>query len=87
MKVYGIPNCNTVKKALDWLKQNQVEFEFHDFKKLGVSPEKLQEWNEKAGYETFLNRQGLTWKQLMQKPKQVYGRQTKPCLYYSKKPA
>lgn len=64
MKVYGIPNCNTVKKALDWLKQNQVEFEFHDFKKLGISPEKLQEWNEKAGYEIFLNRQGLTWKQL-----------------------
>jgi arsenate reductase len=64
MKVYGIPNCNTVKKALDWLKQNQVEFEFHDFKKLGISPEKLQEWNKKAGYETFLNKQGLTWKQL-----------------------
>lgn len=64
MKVYGITNCNTVKKALDWLKQHQVEFEFHDFKKLGISFEKLQEWNEKAGYETFLNKQGLTWKQL-----------------------
>jgi Spx/MgsR family transcriptional regulator len=64
MKVYGITNCNTVKKALDWLKQHKVEFEFHDFKKLGISPEKLQDWNEKAGYETFLNKQGLTWKQL-----------------------
>lgn len=64
MKVYGITNCNTVKKALDWLKQNHVEFEFHDFKKLGISAEKLQEWNEKAGYEKFLNKQGLTWKQL-----------------------
>jgi Spx/MgsR family transcriptional regulator len=64
MKVYGITNCNTVKKALDWLKANHVTYEFHDFKKLGVSPQKLQEWNDKAGYEKFLNKQGLTWKQL-----------------------
>jgi Spx/MgsR family transcriptional regulator len=64
MRVYGITNCNTVKKALDWLKANHVDYEFHDFKKLGVTPEKLQEWNDKAGYEKFLNKQGLTWKQL-----------------------
>jgi Spx/MgsR family transcriptional regulator len=64
MKVYGITNCNTVKKALDWLKANQVDYEFQDFKKLGVSAEKLQEWDSKAGYEKFLNKQGLTWKQL-----------------------
>src|SRR5476651_1097235 len=64
MKVYGITNCNTVKKALDWLKANHVNYEFQDFKKLGVAPEKLQEWNHKAGYEKFLNKQGLTWKQL-----------------------
>jgi len=64
MKVYGITNCNTVKKALDWLKANHVDYEFHDFKKLGVSPEKLGEWDAKAGYEKFMNKQGLTWKQL-----------------------
>ncbi len=64
MKVYGIPNCNTVKKALDWLKANNVTYEFHDFKKLGASAEKLAEWDSKAGYEKFLNKQGLTWKQL-----------------------
>ena len=64
MKVYGITNCNTVKKALDWLKANKVDYEFQDFKKLGVSVEKLLEWNTKAGYEKFLNKQGLTWKQL-----------------------
>src|ERR1700761_376057 len=64
MKVYGITNCNTVKKALDWLKAHHVDYEFHDFKKLGVSPEKLNEWDAKAGYEKFLNKQGLTWKQL-----------------------
>ena len=64
MKVYGITNCNTVKKALDWFKENHIGYEFHDFKKLGVSPEKLGEWDAKAGYEKFLNKQGLTWKQL-----------------------
>ncbi|RCH54988.1 arsenate reductase [Mucilaginibacter hurinus] len=64
MKVYGIPNCNTVKKALDWLKTNDVAYEFHDFKKQGISTEKLKDWDEKAGYEKFLNKQGLTWKQL-----------------------
>jgi arsenate reductase len=64
MKVYGITNCDTVKKALTWLKANGVDYEFHDFKKLGVSEEKLREWNDKAGYEKFLNKQGLTWKQL-----------------------
>jgi arsenate reductase len=64
MNVYGITNCNTVKKALDWLKENKVPYEFQDFKKLGVSPDKLAEWDAKAGYEKFMNKQGLTWKQL-----------------------
>src|ERR1700744_3544849 len=64
MKVYGITNCNTVKKALDWLKTNHVDYEFQDFKKLGVSADKLKEWDSKAGYEKFMNKQGLTWKQL-----------------------
>jgi Spx/MgsR family transcriptional regulator len=64
MKVYGITNCDTVKKALTWLKNNNVPYEFHDFKKLGVSAEKLQEWDSKAGYEKFLNKKGTTYKQL-----------------------
>ena len=64
MKVYGITNCNTVKKALDWFKEHKIDFDFQDFKKLGVSTEKLAEWDSKAGYEKFLNKQGLTWKQL-----------------------
>jgi Spx/MgsR family transcriptional regulator len=64
MKVYGIPNCNTVKKALDWFKAINISYEFHDFKKLGASAEKLAEWDSKVGYEKFMNKQGLTWKQL-----------------------
>lgn len=64
MDIYGIKNCSTVKKALDWLKENQIDFTFHDFKKEGVSAEKLQNWSNKIGYEKLLNKQGLTWKQL-----------------------
>jgi arsenate reductase (glutaredoxin) len=64
MKVYGITNCNTVKKALDWLKANHVAYEFHDFKKLGISADKLAQWSGKVGYEKLMNKQGLTWKQL-----------------------
>lgn len=64
MKVYGITNCNTVKKALDWLKCHHINYEFHDFKKLGVSAAKLEEWDKAVGYEKFMNKQGLTWKQL-----------------------
>lgn len=69
MKVYGITNCNTVKKALDWLKANKVPYEFHDFKKLGVSDEKLNEWDKAVGYEKVMNKQGLTYKQLDQSVK------------------
>jgi arsenate reductase len=69
MKVYGISNCDTVKKALTWLKANHVEFEFHDFKKLGATIEKLQEWDAKAGYQAFLNKQGLTYKKLDEQTK------------------
>ncbi|MGV8879522.1 MAG: Spx/MgsR family RNA polymerase-binding regulatory protein [Sphingobacteriaceae bacterium] len=64
MKVYGIKNCNTVKKAFDWLNNRNIPFEFHDFKKEGITGEKLNTWNDKAGYIKFLNKQGLTWKQL-----------------------
>lgn len=64
MKVYGIKNCNTVKKALDWLKDHHIEYEFHDFKKLGVSESKLDEWASKTGWEALINRKGTTWRQL-----------------------
>lgn len=62
--VYGIRNCNTVKSALDWLKQNNVAFEFHDFKSRGVTEEKLEHWCSQAGWESFVNKRGTTWRQL-----------------------
>jgi Spx/MgsR family transcriptional regulator len=64
MKLYGIPNCNTVKKAQDWLKNNGYEYEFHDFKKKGASAEKLNEWFNVFGWEKVLNKAGLTFKKL-----------------------
>lgn len=64
MKLYGIPNCNTVKKAQDWLKDKGVEYEFHNFKKDGITPEKLTEWFNVFGWERVINRAGLTFKKL-----------------------
>ena len=64
MKVYGIKNCNTVKKALDWLRENNIKYEFHDFKKLGISESKLEEWSSELGWEPLVNKRGTTWKQL-----------------------
>ena len=64
MTVYGIKNCNTVKSALDWLKQNNVDFEFHDYKSKGISEEKLKEWSKQVGWESLVNKRGTTWRQL-----------------------
>jgi len=64
MKVYGIPNCNTVKKSVDWLKSNDLNFEFHDYKKEGITKEKLQEWSKEFGWEKLVNKKGTTWRAL-----------------------
>lgn len=64
MKLYGIPNCNTVKKARTWLTENGIEIPFHDFKKQGVSEELLEVWLKQIRWEKLLNRQGATWRQL-----------------------
>lgn len=64
MKVYGIPNCDTVKKSLTWLKENGIPYEFHDFKKLGITESKLKEWANKVGWESLINKKGLTWRNL-----------------------
>lgn len=64
MKIYGIPNCNTVKKTLDWLKDHQIEFEFHNFKKLGISAAQLNLWSQQVGWEALINKRGTTWKKL-----------------------
>ena len=62
--VYGIPNCDSVKKARTWLSEQGLEYEFHDFKKQGVPEERLQHWFQACGWEVVLNRKGTTWRQL-----------------------
>ena len=62
--LYGIPNCDTVKKALDWLKNNKFEFTFHDFKKEGITPAKLKAWNKAVGMDVLLNKKSSTWRGL-----------------------
>lgn len=64
MTLYGIKNCNTVKTAIDWLKKNNVEFEFHDYKARGIAAAKLKEWSSQVGWESLVNKRGTTWRQL-----------------------
>lgn len=63
-KLYGIANCNTVKKARDWLDANQVAYDFNDFKKQGVSADILNSWLTQIPREQLINRASLTWRGL-----------------------
>ncbi len=62
--VYGIPNCDTIKKTLDWYKNKNISVEFVDYKKSGISTEKLAGWCKKVGYEVLLNKKSTTWRSL-----------------------
>ena len=62
--LYGIPNCDTVKKARAWLTEHNLAYRFHDFKRQGVPPAELARWSTSAGWETLLNRKGTTWRKL-----------------------
>jgi Spx/MgsR family transcriptional regulator len=62
--VYGIPNCDTVKKARVWLEEHGVPFEFHDFKKAGVSNALIQDWLKDVPVDQLINKRGTTWRGL-----------------------
>ena len=62
--LYGIPNCDTVKKARAWLDGRGTAYRFHDFRKLGVLEGELHRWITTAGWEKLVNRQGTTWRRL-----------------------
>ena len=62
--VYGIPNCDTVKKARAWLTEHGVAYTVHDYKKQGVPAERLDAWVATVGWEPLVNRQGTTWRKL-----------------------
>lgn len=69
--VYGIKNCNTVKKALDFLNQNQIEYTFHDYKKSGIELSKIEEWLTQYPWEDLVNKKGTTWKQIPESERPV----------------
>ena len=62
--LYGITNCDTVKRARAWLEDRGIEHSFHDFKKMGVPAERMDRWIATLGWEALLNRQGTTWRKL-----------------------
>jgi arsenate reductase len=68
-KIYGIKNCDTMKKAFDWLTENNVPYEFHDYKKMGVSKNKIQDWLTQKPWDVLINRAGTTWKKLSDEEK------------------
>lgn len=64
MKLFGIPNCDTVKKARTWLAEQQLAFDFHDFKKQGLDRETVANWLAQQDWEVLVNRKGTTWRGL-----------------------
>jgi len=64
LQLYGIPNCDTMKKARTWLEARDLAYEFHDYKKSGITREKLDAWVKAVGWEVLLNRAGTTFRKL-----------------------
>jgi len=64
MNMYGIPNCDTIKKARIWLSDNNIDYTFHDYKKEGVDRKQLTTWCKALGWETLLNKRGTTWRKV-----------------------
>ncbi|MBX5065886.1 ArsC family reductase [Rhizobium lentis] len=62
--IYGIKNCDTMKKARSWLEEHDVAYEFHDYKALGIDRAHLEAWIDRAGLDTVLNRAGTTFRKL-----------------------
>lgn len=64
VNLFGIPTCDSTKKAMTWLKNHNIPFELHDYKKEGVSRQRLKAWADKFGWEKLLNKQSTTWRGL-----------------------
>ncbi|HEU4609564.1 MAG TPA: ArsC family reductase [Chitinophagaceae bacterium] len=62
--VYGIPNCNSVQKARAWLDNKGISYQFHDYKKSGITRSKLTSWSKQLGWENLINKNGTTWRGL-----------------------
>lgn len=62
--MYGIPNCDTIRKARKWLELQGIAYQFHDFKKQGIEEKRLRGWVKELGWETLLNRRGMMWRKV-----------------------
>jgi Spx/MgsR family transcriptional regulator len=71
--IYGIKNCDTMKKARTWLDGHRIPYDFHDYKAAGIDRATLESWADKAGWEVLLNRAGTTFRKLPDSAKQVAG--------------
>jgi len=71
IRMYGIKNCDTVKKARSWLEVRGVEYDFHDYKAAGIDRNRLERWCKELGWEVLLNRSGTTFRKLPEADKQV----------------
>jgi len=60
--IYGIPNCDTIKKTLDWFKANNIAFAFHDYKTQGITKQQLQSWCKQVDWQLLFNKRSTTWK-------------------------
>jgi arsenate reductase len=69
--IYGIKNCETMKKARAWLDKHGVAYDFHDYKAAGIDRDRLERWAQKVGWETLLNRAGTTFRKLPDQDKQA----------------
>ncbi len=69
--VYGISNCDTIKKTLNWYKQRNIPVDFFDYKKNGIKKEKLMHWCKEAGWEMLLNKKSTTWRSLTPEEQQL----------------
>jgi arsenate reductase len=69
--LFGIPNCDTVKKARRWLEQRQVPYQFHDFRKDGLAPAQVKTWLTQLEWDALINKRGRTWRELPDANKQI----------------
>lgn len=74
IEFYGIPNCDTVKKARKWLDERGIEYTFHDYKKEGADPARLAVWSDRIGWEALLNRRGTTFRGLPEADREAIDR-------------
>lgn len=70
LSIYGIPNCDTIKKATKWLDGKKIEHTLHNYRKDGISRQKLEEWLKQQPLEKILNKASTTWKELSEKEKE-----------------